>query len=169
MAVEMGLNTYFAEPPAHETEFQMRERRNRERTYLVLFVHDRSLSMQTGRQWMLPLVSLEACARTLSSRLSTGRSRKTVDELARAGREYNSPGGCHRSRFRAASSDRCMYQHIHPSLSLRKMQSDTTDAFKAVTFNHHEVNYEVLRDCNAQLTQWMDNWQHEMRRGRYPV
>jgi hypothetical protein len=56
MAVELGLNRYVAHPPVHENEFQMRERRNRERTYLVLFVHDRSLSMQTGRHWMLPEV-----------------------------------------------------------------------------------------------------------------
>lgn len=54
MAVELGLNRYVANPLPHETEFQRLERRNRERTYLVLFVHDRSLSMQTGRNWMLP-------------------------------------------------------------------------------------------------------------------
>lgn len=54
MAVELGLNRFVAKPPPNETEFQLRERRNRERTYLVLFVHDRSLSMQTGRHWMLP-------------------------------------------------------------------------------------------------------------------
>lgn len=54
MAVELGLNRYTPYPPNHETEFQRLERRNRERTYLVLFVHDRSLSMQTGRNWMLP-------------------------------------------------------------------------------------------------------------------
>ena len=54
MAVELGLNRRVTIPPTHETEFQMRERRNRERTYLVLFVHDRSLSTQTGRHWMLP-------------------------------------------------------------------------------------------------------------------
>lgn len=54
MAVELGLNRYVPNPPAGETEFQRLERRNRERTYLVLFVHDRSLSTQTGRIWMLP-------------------------------------------------------------------------------------------------------------------
>lgn len=54
MAVELGLNRYVAQPPPHETDFQLRERRNRERTYLVLFVHDRSLSTMTGRNWMLP-------------------------------------------------------------------------------------------------------------------
>lgn len=53
MAIELGLNRYIARPPEWETELQRLERRNRERTYLVLFVHDRSLSMQTGRQWML--------------------------------------------------------------------------------------------------------------------
>ncbi|KAG5634743.1 hypothetical protein H0H81_000938 [Sphagnurus paluster] len=54
MAVELGLNRYLPSPPPNESEFQMLERRNRERTYLVLFVHDRSLSTQTGRHWMLP-------------------------------------------------------------------------------------------------------------------
>jgi len=54
MAVELGLNRYVAHPPPNESEIQLSERRNRERTYLVLFVHDRSLSTQTGRNWMLP-------------------------------------------------------------------------------------------------------------------
>jgi hypothetical protein len=57
MAVELGLNAYTPEAPAGETHLQRLERRNRERTYLVLWVHDRSLSMQTGRMWMLPEVS----------------------------------------------------------------------------------------------------------------
>jgi hypothetical protein len=67
MAVELGLNRYVAKPPPHETEFQRRERRNRERTYLVLFVHDRALAMQTGRHWMLPEVRI---AKPLSPFLS---------------------------------------------------------------------------------------------------
>lgn len=56
MAVELGLNRYTARSPENETALQRLERRNRERTYLVLFVHDRSLSTQTGRLWMLPEV-----------------------------------------------------------------------------------------------------------------
>src|SRR5260370_39304066 len=54
MAIELGLNRYVAKPSEDETDQHLRERRDRERTYLVLFVHDRSLSMQTGRNWMLP-------------------------------------------------------------------------------------------------------------------
>ncbi|KAJ3990080.1 protein priB [Lentinula detonsa] len=54
MAVEIGLNRYIPHPPLNETDLQRLERRNRERTYLVLFIHDRSLSTQTGRHWMLP-------------------------------------------------------------------------------------------------------------------
>ncbi|KAG6850463.1 hypothetical protein H0H93_012884 [Arthromyces matolae] len=54
MAVELKLNQYRAHPPPHETPLQLLERRNCERTYLVLFVHDRSLATQTGRHWMLP-------------------------------------------------------------------------------------------------------------------
>ncbi|KAJ3849259.1 fungal-specific transcription factor domain-containing protein [Lentinula lateritia] len=54
MAVEIGLNRYVPNVPTSETELQRLERRNRERTYLVLYIHDRSLSTQTGRHWMLP-------------------------------------------------------------------------------------------------------------------
>ncbi|TCD70326.1 hypothetical protein EIP91_003955 [Steccherinum ochraceum] len=53
LAIELGLNRYVGKRPGDENEVQFRERRNRERTYFVLFVHDRSLSIQTGRQWML--------------------------------------------------------------------------------------------------------------------
>ena len=54
MAVELGLNRYIRHRPPHESDMQLLESRNRERTYLVLFVHDRSLSTQTGRHYMLP-------------------------------------------------------------------------------------------------------------------
>ncbi|KAJ2917594.1 hypothetical protein MD484_g2758, partial [Candolleomyces efflorescens] len=54
MAVELGLTRFISHPVPNETDLQKLERRNRERTYLVLFVHDRSLSTQTGRHWMLP-------------------------------------------------------------------------------------------------------------------
>jgi hypothetical protein len=64
MAVELGLNRYHTTPPPGETELQLRERRNRERTYLVLFVHDRSLSTQTGRNWMLPVCDLVSHSNT---------------------------------------------------------------------------------------------------------
>lgn len=60
MAVELKLNTFTH--PVHtkgETEMHWRERRNRERTYYVLWVHDRSLSMQTGRPWMLQEASFD--------------------------------------------------------------------------------------------------------------
>lgn len=57
MAVELRLNRQA--PKIGETQMQLRERRNCERTYLIIFVHDRSLSMQTGRLWMLPEVFLK--------------------------------------------------------------------------------------------------------------
>ncbi len=56
MAVELGLGYTPRRPKQNPTELEVRERRNRERTFLVLYVHDRSLSMQTGRLWMLPEV-----------------------------------------------------------------------------------------------------------------
>lgn len=48
------MNRYVPKSPESETDDQFRERRNKERTYLVLWVHDRSLATQTGRHWMLP-------------------------------------------------------------------------------------------------------------------
>lgn len=58
MAVDLKLNRFVPNPPAQETELQRMERRNRERTYLILFVHDRALSMQCNKQWMLPECAL---------------------------------------------------------------------------------------------------------------
>lgn len=86
MAVELGLNRYFAKPPAHETDFQLRERRNRERTYLVLFVHDRSLSMQTGRHWMLPEVDYFFLQKFGSSQL-------LQDDFIRHSNTWHKPDG----------------------------------------------------------------------------
>jgi hypothetical protein len=82
MAIELGLNRYYANSSPNETEFQLRERRNRERTYLVLFVHDRSLATQTGRAWMLPEVcSRRAPVMTIAD-LPKGRSRAQRSCLA---------------------------------------------------------------------------------------
>ena len=95
MAVELGLNRYLATPPPNESEFHMRERRNRERTYLVLWVHDRSLSMQTGRQWMLPEVRLRILARFRRIfRYSTIIIRMTSSNSLRRGtRPVETPSG----------------------------------------------------------------------------
>lgn len=33
---------------------------------------------------------------------------------------------------------------------------------------HNDINYEVvLGNCNRNLTQWMDTWEFEMKRGTY--
>lgn len=33
---------------------------------------------------------------------------------------------------------------------------------------HTDVNYDVvLGNCNRKLTQWMDNWENQMKRGIY--
>ncbi|KZT28631.1 hypothetical protein NEOLEDRAFT_1129473 [Neolentinus lepideus HHB14362 ss-1] len=137
MAVDLGLNRWVPQPPENETEFQRQERRNRERTYLVLFVHDRSLSMQTGKQWMLP-----EC------------------DLVRHVNTWHEEGG----------------EPIRPEdvivaafVQLRRIAAETTDVFythKGVLgAQHNDVNYEVLlHNCNGKLTQWMDTWEHEMRR-----
>ena len=90
MAVELSLNRYVSPPPPNETELQLRERRNHERTYLVLFVHDRSLSMQTGRQWMLPEVGFPSHQIGIGVILSHGARQ---DDLVRHSANWHEEGG----------------------------------------------------------------------------
>ncbi|KAJ7098180.1 fungal-specific transcription factor domain-containing protein [Mycena belliarum] len=137
MAVELGLNRYLAAPPPNESEFQLLERRNRERTYLVLFIHDRSLSTQTGRNWMLPEDDLVRHALTWHE--EGGLPLRPEDVIVSAFVQLR--------RISSETTD-MFYTKGGPSNG-----------------NHNDVNYEVvLRNCNGKLTQWMDTWQAEMQR-----
>ncbi|KAF9459558.1 fungal-specific transcription factor domain-containing protein [Collybia nuda] len=137
MAVELGLNRYMPNPPSNETEFQRLERRNRERTYLVLFVHDRSLSTQTGRHWMLP-----------------------EDDLVRHSTTWHEEGG---GTMRPEDIIVAAFVALR---RIAAETTDVFNASKGAGPGvHHDVNYEVvLSNCNAKLTQWADTWQHEMDR-----
>ncbi|KDN51824.1 hypothetical protein RSAG8_00373, partial [Rhizoctonia solani AG-8 WAC10335] len=135
MAVELGLNRYLAKPPEGETELQKRERRNRERTYLVLFVHDRSLAMQTGRQWMLPECDL------VRHSLSWHEDNfiRPEDVII-----------CAFVQLRRIAAETTDVFYLHKG---------------APGLLHADVNYEILlRGCNSKLTQWMDLWQGEMKK-----
>ncbi|KAJ6496490.1 fungal-specific transcription factor domain-containing protein [Mycena vitilis] len=137
MAVELGLNRYHASPPPNESEFQMLERRNRERTYLVLFTHDRSLSTYTGRNWMLP-----------------------EDELTRNSSIWHEQGG---SPPRPEDVIVAAFVQLRRISGETTDMFYTKGG--ALNGNHNDVNYDVvLRNCNGKLTQWMDNWQAEMQR-----
>ncbi|KAI0315537.1 hypothetical protein OF83DRAFT_1173718, partial [Amylostereum chailletii] len=136
MAIEIGLNKYYPTRPAHENEFQRRERRNRERTYLVLFVHDRSLSTQTGRSWMLPEDDLVRNANTWHEQGADGPIRPE-DVIVAAFVQL---------RRITAETTEVFY-----------MQRGANE--------YGDMNKEVLlRNCNSKLTQWMETWQGEMRR-----
>ncbi|KAI0071471.1 hypothetical protein K474DRAFT_1712429 [Panus rudis PR-1116 ss-1] len=136
LAVELGLNTYLRHLPSGETDFQLRERRNRERTYLVLFVHDRSLSIQTGRLWMLPEDEFVRHSMTWHSDCAMTRPEDTVIaafvQLQRIASETQDAFNAQKESASAARGD--------------AKQED------------------LLRSCNGRLTQWMDTWHHEMRR-----
>ncbi|RDB24029.1 Protein priB [Hypsizygus marmoreus] len=135
MAVELGLNRYVQHPPANETEFQKLERRNRERTYLVLFVHDRSLSTQTGRHWMLP-----------------------EDELVRHSKSWHLEGG---SAVRPEDVIVASFVSLRCIVAEATEVFNTSKGSNAGI--HHDVNYEdVLRTSNAKLTDWADKWQSEI-------
>ncbi|KAJ7764486.1 fungal-specific transcription factor domain-containing protein [Mycena maculata] len=137
MAVELGLNRYHATPPANESEFHKLERRNRERTYFVLFIHDRSLSTQTGRSWMLP-----------------------EDDLVRHSISWHEEGG---NPPRPEDVIVASFVQLRRITSETTDMFYTKGG--APNGNHHDINYEVvLRNCNGKLTQWMDTWQAEMQR-----
>ncbi|KAH7340719.1 fungal-specific transcription factor domain-containing protein [Rhizoctonia solani] len=135
MAVELGLNRYMAKPPEGETELQKRERRNRERTYLVLFVHDRSLAMQTGRQWMLPECDLVRHSLTWHE----DNFIRPEDVII-----------CAFVQLRRIAAETTDVFYLHRG---------------APGLLHADINYEILlRGCNSKLTQWMDLWHGEMKK-----
>ncbi|KAG6910880.1 hypothetical protein DXG01_006563 [Tephrocybe rancida] len=135
MAVELRLNRYLPSPPPGETPLQLLERRNRERTYLVLFVHDRSLATQTGRHWMLP----------------------DEDDMIRHSSTWHERGG---STTRPEDVIVAAFVALR---SIAAETTDIFKG--AVNGAHHDVNYEAhLRNCNQKLTDWADKWQHEMDR-----
>ncbi|KAJ7489970.1 fungal-specific transcription factor domain-containing protein [Mycena galericulata] len=137
MAVELGLNRYLSAPPSNESEFHKLERRNRERTYFVLFIHDRSLSTQTGRSWMLP-----------------------EDDLVRHSMTWHEGGG---NPPRPEDVIVAAFVQLRRITSETTDMFYTKGG--APNGNHNDINYDVvLRNCNGKLTQWMDNWQTEMQR-----
>lgn len=133
MAIELGLNRYVAKPREDETEQQLRERRDRERTYLVLFVHDRSLSMQTGRNWMLPEDDLVRN----STNWYESKFLRPEDVIVAAQVQLR--------RIAAETTDVFYLHKGQPGML------------------YSDVDYEILlRGCNAKLTTWSNLWQNEL-------
>jgi hypothetical protein len=138
MAVELGLNQYVGKRTPDETDRQLLERRNRERTYLVLFVHDRSLSTQTGRQWMLP--ECELVKHSVTWHDDSGSPIRPEDVILAAFVQLR----------RIASET-----------------TELLQPRRGNTGHHTNVNYDViLRTCNNNLTQWSETWEQEMGRGQ---
>ncbi|KAI0086675.1 fungal-specific transcription factor domain-containing protein [Irpex rosettiformis] len=136
MAVELGLNRYVGKRTPEETDIQFLERRNRERTYLVLFVHDRSLSTQTGRQWMLPECQLVKHSTTWHD--DGGSPPRPEDVIVAAFVQLR--------RIASETTD---------LLQPRRGNMD----------HHADMSTDViLRTCNGRLTQWSETWEHEMRK-----
>ncbi|EIW85297.1 hypothetical protein CONPUDRAFT_79946 [Coniophora puteana RWD-64-598 SS2] len=136
MAVELGLNKLVTKPPPNETALQMRQRRNYERTYLVLFVHDRSLSMQTGRHWMLP-----------------------EDELIRHSDTWHEEGGpvkCEDVVVAAMVQLRRIAGETTDMFRTNRTSADDSNYPSNVGI--------VLNGCNTKLDQWKSTWQTELRR-----
>ncbi|TFY64439.1 hypothetical protein EVJ58_g2615 [Rhodofomes roseus] len=138
MAIELGLNRYAGRRPAGESEPQMLERRNRERTYLVLWVHDRSLSMQTGKHWMLP----------------------KDDELVRRSGTWHEEGGAQ------VRQEDVIVSAFTQLRGIAANTTDIFNMAQGGSMSSgDDVDYEVLlRDCNSKLNQWVQTWREEMKR-----
>jgi len=152
MAVELGLNRYAATLP-NETTLQKLERRNRERTYLVLFVHDRSLSTQTGRHWMLPENDDLIQNSGIWHRHGVDDKVRPEDVIVAAFVELRRIAVCQ------------LLVSIKDESDL--LQAETTDVFSASKgAGANDINYEVvLRNCNAKLSKWSETWNFEMEQG----
>lgn len=139
MAIDLGLNRYVGRRPPGETDMQMRERRNRERTYLVLWVHDRSLSMQTGKHWMLP----------------------KDDELVTRSTTWHEEGGSLIRQEDVIVSAFTQLRNIAADTTdvFNRAQGGSVACGEDVDYNL------LLRDCNNRLNQWLQTWREEMRRG----
>ncbi|KZT66725.1 hypothetical protein DAEQUDRAFT_674611 [Daedalea quercina L-15889] len=138
MAVELGLNRYVGRRPPAENDLQMRERRNRERTYLVLWVHDRSLSMQTGKHWMLP----------------------KDDDLVRHSGTWHEEGGSQIRQEDVIVSAFTQLRNIAADTTdiFNMAQGGSTSCGE-------DVDYQLLlRGCNTKLNAWLSKWREEMTR-----
>jgi hypothetical protein len=139
MAIELGLNRYFPEPPPGETEVQLRERRNRERTYLVLFVHDRSLSTQTGRNWMLPVCDLVSHAATWHE---AGPAPVRPEDVIVASFVL----------LRTIAADATEWFSVNQTVP-------------GGASSHTDTQFDMtLRTTNQKLAKWSEHWTQEMRR-----
>ncbi|KAF9532438.1 fungal-specific transcription factor domain-containing protein [Crepidotus variabilis] len=136
MAVDLKLNRFVPNPPAQETDFQRMERRNRERTYLILFVHDRALSMQCNKQWMLPECPLVRNSGNWHEKGGTVVRPEDVIVAAQVS-----------LRRIAAETEEIFHASKHNG-------------------NHNaDINYEfVLTNCNNRLTEWDNQWQEQIKK-----
>ncbi|KAG9018912.1 hypothetical protein FRB90_008303 [Tulasnella sp. 427] len=137
LAIDVNLNTFVRKSSLKrpETELELRERRNRERTYFVLFVHDRSLSMQTGKPWMLQ-----------------------EDDLIR------NSGNWHREGPPGELRPEDVIVAAFVALRrLSAETSDVFHLRKNSSRNNSDVNFEVLlTGANSKLSEWTSYWQSEM-------
>ncbi|KAH9857745.1 fungal-specific transcription factor domain-containing protein [Lenzites betulinus] len=141
MAVNLRLNKYVGRRQPNETALHFLERRNKERTYLVLFVHDRSLSMQTGKHWMLH-----------------------EDEFVRNAGTWHEDG-CAGTRGEVRPEDVIVAAFVQ----LRLIGSEATDTFFSCanvppsSFHPGTSFNKELRKCNNKLDVWSEHWDQQLR------
>ncbi|KAI0637312.1 fungal-specific transcription factor domain-containing protein [Trametes polyzona] len=141
MAVKLGLNKYVGRRQLTESPLHFLERRNRERTYLVLFVHDRSLSMQTGKHWMLH-----------------------EDEFVRNAATWHEDG-CIGARGDIRPEDVVVAAFVQ----LRLIGSEATDTFYAQantptpSFPVNVTFANELHKYNTKLDVWSEYWDQQIR------
>ncbi|KAI0822684.1 hypothetical protein BC628DRAFT_1326791 [Trametes gibbosa] len=140
MAVNLRLNKFVGRRQPAETSLHFLERRNKERTYLVLFVHDRSLSMQTGKHWMLH-----------------------EDEFVRNAVTWHEDG-CSGPRGEVRPEDVIVAAFVQ----LRLIGSEATDAFFSrlnlppSAFSPSMTFINELHKYNSKLDVWVEHWDHQL-------
>ncbi|EJD53417.1 hypothetical protein AURDEDRAFT_180917 [Auricularia subglabra TFB-10046 SS5] len=132
MAVELGMHRL----GGGVATGTVAERRNAERTYLVLFIQERTLSMLAGKQTMLP----------------------DSDLTRAAGVWYTDP-----AVLGGPSIDDVMICAI---VELRRIVMETYELCKSRAGNdHNDIDLDVLLNtCNNKLSDWMELWHTALQR-----
>ncbi|KAI0648197.1 fungal-specific transcription factor domain-containing protein [Trametes meyenii] len=142
MAVNLNLNKYVGRRQEHESPLAFLKRRNQERTYLVLFVHDRSLSMQTGKHWQLH-----------------------EDDLVRNASTWHEDG-CSGPRGEVRPEDVIVAAFVR----LRLIGSEATDSIYPLAnapsspYGGGSTIESELVKCNQKLDEWLTIWVDQLQR-----
>ncbi|KAF2635882.1 hypothetical protein P280DRAFT_501671 [Massarina eburnea CBS 473.64] len=124
IAMELGWHKLVHDQTTGSNELEARRARNIERTWLVLFVYDRSISMQTGRPWMIERGQfIEAVGEWYSSSLASLHDGLLCAFVTLRLLTADVPGLLH-------SRDDSLHKHVHNPRPLMRIMEDQVNRWQ---------------------------------------